>query len=61
MASVYFIKAPRLGRLPVTWSLYRHGTGPGRGEGTGFLTIKAARDWAAKWGHEITEREDAKC
>lgn len=56
-AKVVLSKDQRLGSTPQTWSLTRVGTGPGRGEGTGFLSIKEAEDFAAKYGHEIVERK----
>lgn len=53
MAKVYLLKSERIGRFPATWSLYRVGTGPGRGEGTGFTTVAEAREFARKYGHTI--------
>lgn len=58
MADVKLIKDQPLGSLPQTWSLVRVGTGPGRGEGTGFRSVKEAEDFARQYGHVIVEREN---
>ncbi len=52
MAKVYIVVCDPP-PLPRTYSLYRVGTGPGRGEGQGFKTVREAREFAKKWGHEV--------
>ena len=56
MAKVYMLKGG-IKPFPVTWSLYRIGTGPGRCEGQGFRSVREAREFAAKYGHEIVKPE----
>lgn len=55
MSRVYATRHPKIGRTPATWGLTRIGTGPGRAEGQGFKTLKEAKEWAKKWGHEVVE------
>lgn len=57
MALVYVIHFPPLGKFPESWSIWRVGSGPGRGEGQGFKTHGEAREWALKFGHEIVDKE----
>ena len=52
MAKVYIVKTD-VPPFKETWSLYRVGTGPGRGEGHGFKTVAAAKRFAKQWKHEV--------
>ncbi len=53
MSQVYIVKDDTNKCLPVTWALYRVGSGPFRCEGQGFKTISEARAFAKTWKHEI--------
>lgn len=61
MSDVRLVKEMRLGDLPQTWGLVRIGTGPGRGEGTGFTSINEAKEFAGKYGLVIKEIENSQC
>lgn len=56
MSKVYLVHDAKLGKFPATWSLWRVGTGPGRGEGQGFKTKAEASEWAKQWGHTIIKK-----
>lgn len=54
---VYLVREARIGSFPPTWGLWRVGSGPGRGEGVGFLTIKAAEEFAKVFCLTIVKSE----
>lgn len=57
MSNVYILHSPRIAKaIPASWSLYRVGVGPGRGEGCCFKSKKEAIEFAKKYGHTVVKQ-----